>query len=552
MSSAIARTTRGGGRRASVAVAVAAAVFVLWQLLAVAGPASAHAVLVSSDPQDGSRLTSAPARVTFTFDEAVQLPDDGTAAVSDTGTDAAGGDATLAASGREVVVPLAKGLPDGAYTVSYRVVSADGHVVTGAIRFGVNTAPTAPPHIAAEPADPVQVVANGAQGAVYLGLVLAFGTTFATLALWPGTARRRGAHILRWLGWGLLLGGTMTRLLLAGPVATATGWAGVLGFDGFATTIQETGGIAGMIRAVLLLLLLPWTIRPTRGGPASVSTAAIASIGILATIAVDGHAVTGSDWWLAVPATMLHLAAMAVWVGGLVVLLLLGLRTLGGDDDDRTRMRRWSIVAFSSVCALMLTGEYLAWRQIDPIPSIADTAYGETLLVKLALVALALAIAVVSHRLLVRRSSPTKASGRSRVRIAVGVEAALTITVVLVTTLLVSLPPARTTYGPTTTLTAPAGRESALITISPTHAGPQHITVTLQSPSGAEADAASVHGTLGSDTVAGITVRFAHDSAGSWSADVIAPVAGEWTIQLAIDLGSAGTYATSARYRVWQ
>ncbi|MBN9189671.1 MAG: copper resistance protein CopC, partial [Microbacterium sp.] len=109
---------RGGGRRASLASAAAVAVLVLWQLLAVAAPASAHAVLVSSDPQDGSRVTSAPTRVTFTFDEAVQLPTDGTAAVSDKGGAAGRGAAMLGPGGHEVIVPLRADLPDGAYTVS--------------------------------------------------------------------------------------------------------------------------------------------------------------------------------------------------------------------------------------------------------------------------------------------------------------------------------------------------------------------------------------------------------------------------------------------------
>jgi len=546
-----ARMVRGGGRRASLASAAAVAVLVLWQLLAVAAPASAHAVLVSSDPQDGSRVTSAPTRVTFTFDEAVQLPTDGTAAVSDKGGAAGRGAAMLGPGGHEVIVPLRADLPDGAYTVSYRVVSADGHIVTGAIRFGVNADPTVAPDIAPATVDPLQVIAGVAQGAVYLGVSIAGGTVLALLVLWPRTRQGRTAATLRWSGWVLVACGTLVRLFIAGPAAAGSGWPGIVRLDGFATTLHEAGGVAGLVRVALLLALVPWMTRPRRGARGQRALAAALTVGVLVTIAVDGHAVGASDWWLAVPATVVHLAAMSMWIGGLCALVTLVLPTISGAAPDLTSMRRWSRVAFSSVAALIISGEYLAWRQIDPVESITATAYGVTLLVKLAVVAVALVLAVISHRRLIRRAAPDGSIERRRAKRLVGIEAAATIVVVIVTTLLVSLPPARTTYGPETTVTAPVGTASAVITIDPTHTGPQRISVRLESASGADVEPKAVSGTIGTDSVSGVSLTFTRHSSGGWTSAAIAPIAGTWTLQLTVDLGDAGTYATSARYQVW-
>lgn len=550
MTSASARLGRGGGRYLAAASLALSALFVLWQLLLPAAPAAAHAVLESSSPVDGSRVATAPATVTFTFDEAVQLPADATTALSDHGVRVDSGPAGLKNSGKTVVVPLRKALAAGAYTVSYRVVSADGHVVTGAIRFGLNADPSVAPSTAPTPVDPVEVVSETAQGLVYGGVVLLIGVAFAGSVLWPSVGSRRGATVLRWVGWALLVAGTAVRLLLAGPAATGSGWGGVFRLDGIGTALAEVGGVAAIVRLVLLAALIPWVVRPGRGR-ASAVCAAVLGVGVLWSIAADGHAAAGDDAWLALPVTTLHLAAMALWVGGLIVLAVFVVPALGREPGELARQRRWSVAAFTSVAALIVTGEYQAWRQLDPLQSIAATAYGVTLLIKLALVALAIVAAFVSNRLLVRHGPPQDARGRRRARRIVATEAVITLVVVVVTTVLVALPPSRATYGPPTTLTAAAGTGTAHISVDSTHVGPQTITVQLEDASGRPVRADALTGTLGTATVAGVKLRFERTPSGEWVAHSIAPVAGEWTVALSVDFGTGAQYATSAVYRVW-
>ncbi|MFI6991564.1 copper resistance protein CopC [Nonomuraea wenchangensis] len=109
--------------------------------------AQAHNVLVGSDPRDGATLTAAPERVTLVFDQAVRQ---GYAQIGVTGADGsswADGDAVVAAERVSVKLrPLPGG---GAYVVGYRILSADGHPVTGKLTFTLAPAAAASPAPAA-------------------------------------------------------------------------------------------------------------------------------------------------------------------------------------------------------------------------------------------------------------------------------------------------------------------------------------------------------------------------------------------------------------------
>lgn len=103
------------------------------------GPASAHAALVGTDPEDGSSLATAPTSLTFTFNEnvsrrtqvAVAAPDGTQLDVTD-----------VRAVGQAVTATITDADQRGTYSASYRVVSADGHPVTGTITFDVTTGRT--------------------------------------------------------------------------------------------------------------------------------------------------------------------------------------------------------------------------------------------------------------------------------------------------------------------------------------------------------------------------------------------------------------------------
>ncbi len=120
-----------------LAVALVLAVGVGVTLVA---PASAHDVLISSDPSDGATLKSVPTSLSFTFDQPVQNFDPVVSLVGPDGKQYATG--TPSVSGNVVTGPIGTG-PAGAYTGAYRIVSADGHPVTGEIHFTMSVSGTA-------------------------------------------------------------------------------------------------------------------------------------------------------------------------------------------------------------------------------------------------------------------------------------------------------------------------------------------------------------------------------------------------------------------------
>jgi methionine-rich copper-binding protein CopC len=131
----------GSGRYLRLRSQGIAGVMALVAVVTAALPAFAHTSLVGSDPADGASLRSAPTAVTLTFDGPIQ-PDFAEVVV----LDAAGmryaqgepqiNDATVS----QQLAPLSTGV----FQVSYRVVAADGHPVTGTLSFSVDSVSASP------------------------------------------------------------------------------------------------------------------------------------------------------------------------------------------------------------------------------------------------------------------------------------------------------------------------------------------------------------------------------------------------------------------------
>ncbi|WP_199730303.1 copper resistance CopC family protein [Amycolatopsis panacis] len=113
-------------------------------LLGTATPALAHNVLISSDPGNGASVAKGPAKVTLTFDQYVQDADVNQIAVTGPG----GGqwaEGPVTVTNNVLSAPLRPLGPAGKYTIGYRVLSADGHPVSGEIPFTLTTAGTGTP-----------------------------------------------------------------------------------------------------------------------------------------------------------------------------------------------------------------------------------------------------------------------------------------------------------------------------------------------------------------------------------------------------------------------
>ena len=147
---------------------LATAVVLLVLSLAGAAAASAHAVLISSDPVENGSLPINPARVSATFNEQMQAAFAAMTVIGPDGGQYSDGD--IAVAGATLSVGVRPGGPAGAYTVNYRATSADGHVVSGAWTYTVtesrpateSPSPSAPAASSAPVAAPPTAVPAGA------------------------------------------------------------------------------------------------------------------------------------------------------------------------------------------------------------------------------------------------------------------------------------------------------------------------------------------------------------------------------------------------------
>lgn len=116
------------------------AVLTLTALLVLAGPASAHTSLDRSDPVDGAVLAAPPAALTLTFTDPMVAAFSSVSITGPSGGTTVDETAGLRAEGTAVVVPADWVQQSGRYEVGYRVLSQDGHPVTGAIAFTLDGA----------------------------------------------------------------------------------------------------------------------------------------------------------------------------------------------------------------------------------------------------------------------------------------------------------------------------------------------------------------------------------------------------------------------------
>lgn len=144
--------------RARITTALVALLTVLG-LVSTAVPAAAHDQLLSSAPADGETLTTAPTELALTFN--AELAAIGTAVLvaAPDGTDVTAGEPVTAGTG--VTVPLAPGLTGGAYQVTWRVTSSDGHPIEGTFTFTLDL----PQPTTAEPTETSAVASPAGESA---------------------------------------------------------------------------------------------------------------------------------------------------------------------------------------------------------------------------------------------------------------------------------------------------------------------------------------------------------------------------------------------------
>ncbi len=377
--------------RAAVVCAAALAGLVL------PGVAAAHATLAGAAPEQQSSLDTPPAEIVLRFDQAVTAVDDAIEVFALDGS-VVSGRAVSADRGREVRGPVEE-LPRGAYTVRWRVLSSDGHVVSGVFTFGVGV--PAPPPTEAVGAGDLTVWNDATKWGTFAALSLLLGPLVVLLVVLrgqePGPRAQRAFYLTAAVGAFAALDIGIVAFVLRAETALQLSFVDLLYADLTPFSEKTRFGIAFMVSlvgfgAVAALVIFAWTFgRRQLLWPALIGSALLAS-----GFSLSGHQATEpNSTWATQLADWLHLVAASVWAGGVLALAVIvwplapGLR--------RAAFLGFSRIAVGLVAVLVLAGTYLSVVRLPEVSDLWSTSYGQLLLIKIAVVLLALAWGGIHH-----------------------------------------------------------------------------------------------------------------------------------------------------------
>ncbi|RAK34668.1 copper transport protein [Actinoplanes lutulentus] len=450
----------------------------LGALVASPSPASAHAAPVGATPAPGSIVGSSPTEVTVTFSEPISPV---TGQIQVIAPDGERINATPTVQGAVLRIPIRSAKrPLGTYLVSFRVISADSHPVGGAITFSVG-APSARPEAAtttgSHPSVTLAVPTLKFLG--YAGITLIAGPSLFLAFLWPRKRSRSGAIRLLRIGLALTAAATLGALGTQAQQGSGAALWQVSVSELTAVLTSQFGLLllSRLTALALLAVLLPPLLKahPRRISPSPARTPALVAVGAptpvvappvpsapvvveassrvaqfrvaavlllsvfgLATWPLTGHAIAAPLPAVTVTVGTVHMAAMAVWLGGLITLTVFLLR----GTDRRilgVLLPVWSRWAALAVVWLTIAGGVQAVVQLGALPALWQTGYGRLLLAKLAVLAGVLTLAFFARRLVTRVTG----SGASGLRRTVAVEVAATVLILGLSAVLVQVDPGR-------------------------------------------------------------------------------------------------------------
>jgi len=494
---------------------------------ACAPAALAHAQLQSTSPASGATLARQPGQVVFRFNEHVGGTLGAVRVYNAQGDEV--DDLAVAhprGNPRALGVGLKPGLAPGTYTATYRVISADTHLVYGGLVFNIGR-PSAASRvtvaglIARDESGPVTKIAFGAARTLsYLAIALVLGGLAFLLIAWPPllrvahnrdgeisrAARAFAVRMRRVLLAGALLGalaGALGFLLQGASAGGVSLWASLKG-PVLEDTLHSRFGAVWTARTLdfLLIAALPALARrldrpllPTSPGKAPSRAAAVAlALGaayLVLTPALAGHPSNQGPRGVFFPSDVLHVLAASVWVGGVACLLIaLPAATRALPPSRRTELllavlARFSVAALAAVVALAATGLLQAYIDVRGLHGLLHSTYGVLLLVKTGLLLALVALGWVNRRRLLpalRRlacAGATPGNAGVLLRRTLRGELALMLLVLGVTAALVSYTPPIDAAGGPFSANAPIGTAELELTVEPAQAGPNTIHLYL-------------------------------------------------------------------------
>jgi copper transport protein len=587
------------------ALAVAGALLVALALAPAA--ASAHATLESTSPARGAVVKTQPAQVVFGFSENVEGNFGAVRVFDSKGARVDKGDAFHpGGEGSALAVHLQPGLAKGTYTATYRVVSADSHIVSSGVVFSIGKATSAGATVAqligrSQAGSGTQVALGAARALQYAAIGAGVGLlAFLALVWLPALAAVAGgaaewqeaseafvARLRRMLGLIALVGALSALAAVALEAASAAGvsfWSAlrpsilreVLGtkFGTFWTAAAAAwfviGGLsqarlgassraAGVLRTASVGatgLALPAT------GIRWLAPFAIPAAFVVMVPALAGHGTTQDPVAVMFPANVIHVAAMTLWVGGLFALLfVLPAATRRLEGADRTRLLssallRFSPLALGAVIVLLATGLVQSFVEIRHLDLVFHTAFGRAVFIKLVLLLVLIGLGALNRRHTLPRLAAAAQAGETpgnaghTIRSTLRAEIALLLAVFAVTGALASYAPAVAQVTGPVEVSRTIGAEQLQLTVDPATTGPNEMHLYLfDRKTGAQFDGAKELTIRATQPDRGIGLDLQAQKAGPGhytvqAAPLTAP--GTWRLDVTMRVSEFDEFTTSA------
>jgi copper transport protein len=490
------------------------------------GVASAHAILDSSNPAASTVIAESPTEIRLDFNEHIE-----SSLLNVRLFDAAQKEITVqrAELGTDpsIVTAAIPDLADGVYVVVWRVVSADGHPISGAFPFEVGDKSSGTGN------DLLTKILNNIDSESPLGNPLAASRFISFMSLvvllglvvftWGSSllATQKARQLLRASILGVAFG-SIAVLLLQGPYASGRGWGAIFDTQLISDVTATRLGLAVLLRLVLVVLWGYLAMNDVRANTRWWKYLAMsAAVGIIATFSLSGHPSAASLPALFVLVDAIHVGAVAAWAGGLISLAVLR-------NEEAANAARYSRIATWAMPIAVISGVVQGLHLLGGISGMTDSSYGKFLILKTAIV---LAVILLGAKARAHLADSHGAEFGKTIRF----EATLMVIVLAVAALLVGTSPSDRGTGGSQTFSATQIRSGIVADISvlPTRVGTAEVHVVLTPPGGAlkPVTEVTVEMSLPSRDIPAIPVKLYELGPNHWTGVVNIPYSGTWSFE---------------------
>jgi copper transport protein len=514
-------------KHAFVRLAVLTALLIAGWFTIFAGPAQAHAQMLSSDPPSGQTLTDPPEQIIVRFSEAVTATKEAFHLYDGAGNELKVGDIFHPEGDPNslAVKPAERStLSNGSFIAMYRIVSADSHAIHGAINFQVGTASATADTtmvqtlLAGDRADGSISALHGIlRGVTLLATAMSIGAIAMLMMLEDTRVPRAFAR------WSLsaLLAATILGVFSQGAYTNTLPLGRFFDLDTVRSTLDTDFGAGALLRfgATTLALVTLSTRR------FSILLGVYAFI-IAASFGVAGHASTGRLPVAGVLLDLAHIVAGSAWLGGMVVVLAV---VLGKNDYKQRAVEALSRVALPCAAVVLTTGLLQAWRQLETFAALTGTDHGRLIIAKTVLFVALISVGSFSRRAVQQASSS--------IRRHMTVELVFALAVIIVTTVLTGTSPSSPSQPTVYERSSTVGELRVTLRVEPTRVGSQTVMLSIDDLQGRAADVPEVAMTLtlANEGVGPFSVDLDKRGPGRFaSSSATIPQSGTWTARVVI------------------